>query len=634
MKSVKILTILLTMFLSMSVDAQTLKEREIIKSRYLKKDLLNQIKKDLLDTSIQRKNRIEAFLKSHPLSSRKIIGSQIVELIDVRNDVPIYYTTDNDGSSKTIRTNRLYSGGTLGLNIQGLNMIGGIWDGGGVRSSHIELTGRALGGGDTPSSVADHATHVAGTMIGSGSGSSNARGIAFEGSVFFYDWTDDTLELVTSIADDGILVSNHSYGYSTAGLPAWYFGAYDSEARDFDNIIYNSGYISICKSAGNDRDSWNSLNPSKNKYELITGFGNSKNTITVAAVNQLLNYTTESDVVMSTFSNWGPTDDGRIKPDISAKGVNTYSCTASSNTSHATYSGTSMASPAIAGMIMLLQQHYNNLNANYMRSATVKGLILHTADEAGSDIGPDYSFGWGLANAEKAAIAISNRNLPSNGSIIDELNLAQGASYTRTVTANGSTPLQVSISWTDPASPNVNAGVTDPTTLYLVNDLDVKVTKNGVDYYPWKLDKAIPAAGATNTTTNDIDNFERVDIENPAGTYTVTVSHKGTLTNGSQNYTLIITGPSLTLGVDDITNSQNSFTIYPNPVKDVLSIKMLDNTAKTEITVFDMLGTQILQKKFDASNNTNINVSSLQKGAYIVRVKQNNTVSTQKFIKE
>ncbi len=45
-----------------------------------------------------------------------------------------------------------------------------------------------------------------------------------------------------------------------------------------------------------------------------------------------------------------------------------------------------------------------------MRSATVKGLILHTADEAGTTIGPDYSFGWGLINAQKSAMAIRDKN--------------------------------------------------------------------------------------------------------------------------------------------------------------------------------------------------------------------------------
>jgi hypothetical protein len=58
---------------------------------------------------------------------------------------------------------------------------------------------------------------------------------------------------------------------------------------------------------------------------------------------------------MSSFSAWGPTDDGRIKPDIVADGVNVVSSTnASLTTSYGSFSGTSMASPNAAGSLFLL----------------------------------------------------------------------------------------------------------------------------------------------------------------------------------------------------------------------------------------------------------------------------------------
>src|SRR5690606_36459063 len=138
------------------------------------------------------------------------------------------------------------------------------------------------------------------------------------------------------------------------------------------------------------------------------GFANSKNNVVVAGTVQVLNYNGPSSVVIYSSSSWGPTDDGRIKPDIAAKAVNTYSSTASSNTSYASYSGTSMAAPSMAGAGILLQQHANDVTGDFLRSASLRGLLIHTADEAGLHPGPDYRFGWGLANAERAAQVISD----------------------------------------------------------------------------------------------------------------------------------------------------------------------------------------------------------------------------------
>jgi hypothetical protein len=377
-------------------------------------------------------------------------------------------------------------------------------------------------------------------MIASGV-TANAKGMAHQATLWANEWNNDTAEMPTQ-ASQGLLLSNHSYGYRADLLPTWMFGFYDSEAAAWDEIAFNAPFYTIVKAAGNDRGA--GYNPGgvfgTTGYNLLSGSATSKNVLVVAAVSAVTNYTGPSSVTMSSFSSWGPTDDGRIKPDISGMGVSVYSTTSTSNTAYSTLSGTSMASPNVTGTLTLLQQHYKNLNSgSFMRSATLRGLAIHTADEAGSANGPDYRFGWGLLNAEKAANVITNRG---TSSIIDERSLSNATTYSTNVVANGSAPLEVTIAWNDPKGTPLADGTANSTSVRLVNDLDIRVTYNGTTTLPWRLDPAAPANAATKGD-NFRDNVEKIIVETPVAgaTYTITVSHKGTLAS-AQAYSLIVTG--------------------------------------------------------------------------------------------
>src|SRR5690606_13980848 len=86
-------------------------------------------------------------------------------------------------------------------------------------------------------------------------------------------------------------------------------------------------------------------------------------------------------VTINGSSSQGPTDDYRIKPDITGNGSGVYSTLDNADNAYGNLTGTSMAAPNVTGSLLLLQEHYKNLNnGNFMRAATLKGLALHTAD--------------------------------------------------------------------------------------------------------------------------------------------------------------------------------------------------------------------------------------------------------------
>lgn len=495
---------------------------------------------------------------------------------------PLYVATEgNANAAGTTHTNQLYSGGSLGLSLNGSgdavkNRLG-IWDGGGMLATHQEF-GSRITQQDNVSSTDVHATHVGGTMIASGI-SAQARGMAFGANLRAWDFSNDVSEM--TVAANNLAISNHSYGFQagwifnrTTNRWAWYgntnvseiedykFGFYDSNAQAWDKIANAAPSYLIVKSAGNNRnengppagayyflgtsirDSSNVARNRNNSYDCLSTTSNAKNILTVGAISGTNGVppSQPSEIKISSFSSWGPTDDGRIKPDLVAVGVNLFSTSNSSTTGYTVLSGTSMSSPNASGSLLLLQEAYANINAGQlMKSSTLKGLALHTADDAGN-VGPDYVYGWGLLNMEKAAKVILNTDKSYS---LTERNLANGGTFSQKITAPGKGPLTATICWTDPEATvfSLSATTLNNRTPKLVNDLDIRITDGTTNYLPFVLNPDRPADLATRGD-NIRDNVEQILIPDavPGRVYDLTISHKGTLKNTSQDYALVISG--------------------------------------------------------------------------------------------
>lgn len=504
----------------------------------------------------ERQKAIAAAAVNHwPIIIEKEDGSK-AELMKLTPDgYPIYYSTHNVNAARSTRTNHLHSGGSLGLNLEGQGMTVRVWDGGRVRATHNAFGGRVEVIDDPSQGLAAHSTHVTGTMIASANPAS-VKGMAPQASARTFNWTDDESEALSEI-QLGMLVSNHSYGVPLVGtsgpVPSWIVGAYISDSYAWDEIAYLSPYYLQVASAGNDGNSGGNSDPLVVGFDKLIGNKVSKNNLVVANAQDVAtntNGTLAEEVLINSSSSQGPTDDLRIKPDITGNGTNLTSTNSTSNTSTTAMSGTSMASPNVAGSLILLQQYFNNLYGRFMRSATLKGLACHTTDDAGL-IGPDPIFGWGLLNTKKAAETLTNNGLTA---WVSEENLNQGQTFSMDVNSNGSTPLIASITWTDvPGNMNTSGLPNDPVKA-LVNDLDIRITRNSTTFYPWKLTNDF-FNGAVRNADNDIDNVEQVKIDAPtAGTYTITVTHKGNLVNNNQKYSLVITGISSTFALNSTSN--------------------------------------------------------------------------------
>lgn len=524
-------------------------------------------------------HRIQTWLNANPTRQRtEVINNRTQTIVRIDEGGQPIYQVSRDGalasianrnlaSGQLIKANSLYSGGSIGANINGTGMVAGVWEPGLPRVTHELLIGKATvqsgqSGADDIGSL-NHATHVTGTIVGSELASHpEARGIAYGASARNWDSVSDLVEM-TQFATDGFLVSNHSYGdANTQTANLWKYGAYDTEAKDWDALTKAAPFYLPFIAIGNEQTT--SGNAAKGGYDIVTGSAASKNVMVVGAVN--------ADKTMSDYSNWGPTDDGRIKPEIVARGTGIDSAQATSDTAYSgsgsDSSGTSYAAPASAAAGLLLQQYYKSLHGRYMLSSTLKALMLGTAEDLGNP-GPDHKFGWGLLNVESAANAIKKRSInpattsstgtylavDQRGAIIDEITSNPVASpfteHVRTFNAKGGVPLVVNLGWTDDAGLEQTAddGI-DSTVSRAVYDFDflVRETSGNSEVRTW----VIP--DMANVTQNAIvsdawfassgSNFKQAIVPNPlaGGHYEVIIRKSDKSPVANRTLSLVVTG--------------------------------------------------------------------------------------------
>jgi len=517
---------------------------------------------------------------------------------------PLYTMPCNVEAAQTISTTNVWPGGSAGLSLTGTNRTLFMWDEGMPRLTHSEFTSRASMLDTTVTNLSSHSTAVAGTLMAGGVNIvySNtipigyaAKGMSFAGLVQAGSFNYDLAQMTAEAGTNNMRLSNHSYEHSTgwvyAGSGVWYwfgysqvntnkdskFGNYSVYSASVDQIEQNApNYLGIW-AAGNDVGNAPPIQPTNHYeytlqggryvtnlvhsangdaggYDTVSDLGCAKNNLTAGAVYPIYGgYNGPNSVTWAPFSSCGPTDDGRIKPEISAAGVAIITTDSTNDYAYQAISGTSFATPSVAGSINLLGQYYRQLhpNAPDPLSSTLKGLVIHTADKATTNAGPSYRFGYGLMDTAKASGLIGNDATNGLKNYLKEVMLNNGQSIDFPVVSTGGTgnPLWVTICWTDPAGAGNSLTNLDNPAIKLVNDLDLRVVSpSGTTNLPWILNpdltnRTSTARSAAATTGDDNrNNVEQVYLANPSsGTYTVRVTHKGTLTS-SQWVSILISG--------------------------------------------------------------------------------------------
>jgi hypothetical protein len=452
---------------------------------------------------------------------------------------PIYFTSLAFESEKKSIEYTAYSY-KLNSKAFGSGMAIGVWDESLPLKSHQEFDQRVNLGDTLVTGSNNHATVTSGILIASGV-DKKAKGVLPSAIVVAHDWHQDRLE-AAQMASKGLLISNHAYGMLPDNLPSWYFGSYLKSSQQWDEIMHAAPYYQMVVAAGNSKNKGHNSEPlygtASEGWDVLLGYALSKNAITVASASTTRNL---KSATVSDYSNIGPSDDGRIKPDLAFDGNQIYAPSSRTNADYGVYSGTSMASAKVSGFLTLLQEHYFNENTHYMKAATLKCLALHTASDVGKK-GPDFKMGWGLLNPENAIKLIDDNGYHT---AIKELSLEQGQVYTFKIKANSLEALEAAISWTDP-SYNVDqvGNKLNNSRSVLVNDLDIKIIQGNTIHLPWVLDFKQPYAAATKGD-NHLDNFEKVSITDAQGFYTIQVSHKGTIAGQVQDFSLVISGAQI-----------------------------------------------------------------------------------------
>ncbi|MBL7206445.1 MAG: S8 family serine peptidase [Candidatus Aenigmarchaeota archaeon] len=524
----------------------------------------------------------------------------------------------NDGARSTCGVNTVQANP---YNLTGAGVALAMWDGG--LANHSDYNARRVIGNNVAENY--HATHVAGIMVSNGSLSQSKGGTAFQWkgmspnatvvSYYFWPQASTYTEINESITSYGAVLSQNSWGWNVHNCSE--LGDYDSDSQEYDKIVRGTTTpkpMTVVFSAGNERatttDSFGlyycgAASQGSHTYNTSLGPGaTAKNTITVGAVDDSEN--------MASFSSWGPTDDGRIKPDVVAVGVNIKSTYIGET--YTELDGTSMAAPVVSGIIGLMVESYRNThnNANITPS-TVKAILIHTAKDL-DNTGPDFKMGWGLVNATAAINKIiDDKNysgIIKNGSLSDGTN----NTYTILVSENNS-QIKLTLVWSD-----YQGTLSAPKKL--INNLDLWIENSTGDrFYPWILNLSNLTQPAT-TGNDSINNIEQIIINNASsGNYTVIVNGTS-MPQAPQEYSLIFNDLGNPLWSDNKT-SPNSSGLYTENQSYQFNITWSDSFT-IDVVIFEFNGTN-----YTAENRTGneyyYNMFNLTLGNYSYKWYANDT---------
>ncbi len=417
----------------------------------------------------------------------------------------------NNVSRSDARANVLNASTSVGgRNLKGEGIVIGIGDNANPQL-HIDFTNRLINRTYAPPN-AEHGKHVAGTAAGAGILNELYKGYAPKATIISQYFSGVWQNAASYVQDYGMVLTNNSYGAITGDCS--YSGLYDLYSAILDQQAFDYPYLQHVFAAGNSGS--DNCPPYPAGFKTVLGsYQSAKNVLVVGA--------TDSAGNIASFSSKGPVKDGRLKPEISSMGQRVVSAGFGSYWYN---NGTSMACPGVTGGLTLLYQLYKQRNAgNNPKSGLMKAIVCNSSRDLGNN-GPDFSYGFGWIDLQRAALTIENNRYFTS-------TIANGIQNTHSIAipANAG-QLKVMLYWHDPPA-SLLSGQT------LVNDLDLSVqTPSSTTVFPKILD-TIPSNITTTSTegADHINNIEQVIINNPqAGTYSIKVKGNAVTQNSPQEY--------------------------------------------------------------------------------------------------
>ena len=503
------------------------------------------------------------------------------------------FSGDNNQARTHMKTSQMTTYFTTGLD--GSGQIVAVADSGldedhGDFGSRVLSSNDVIGDGSTADKHSGHGTHVACTVLGDGT-QGGYSGVATSAELYFQAMENDNTGnfqspslnyLLNSAYSAGAYTHTNSWGSSLESDQ----GKYTSESEDVDDRAnyydrYYNGHngLTILFAAGNDGPNSGTVGAPST----------AKNTITVG--NHQNRYSGAPDSIMSGSSR-GPTDDGRIKPDIIAPGGYVRSCRAQeagdtgtatwSNTYYLEYTGTSMATPNAAGAAVMVREYLEEIAQRPSpQGALVKALLILGAEDVGTRDIPNDDEGWGRLN-------LRNTLAPSSGQGIwvDDRSVLSGTGNTKTYTFNisqGNSGFKTVLAWSDErGSPFSNT--------QLVNNFDLEVTNPSGEVFLGN--DFVNGRSTTNGVSDTVNNVEVVLVDNAEiGIWTVKVIDAFHGGSRAQPFALAVTG----YGVNDlrpdptILEDEFSMSVTIPQVGDQLQVTTkVFNVGNVKADFFDM----------------------------------------------